>query len=47
MKYFVKADHPTLRRIDRCIEAKDLGSFVKRLTNFGYENISVESTWKS
>lgn len=43
MKYFVKADHPVLRRIDEFVEAGDLGDFVAELSALGYENISIDS----
>lgn len=43
MRYFVKADHPILKRIDKFVAAKDLGAFVRYLSNFGYENISIET----
>ena len=43
MKYFVKADHPILQRIDKFVDAKDLGAFIGYLTNLGYENISIET----
>ena len=42
-KYFVKADHPILRRIDEFVEAGDLEKFVADLTAAGYENISIDT----
>ena len=41
--YFVKADHPVLRRIDEFVDAGDLGEFVAELSDAGYENISIDT----
>jgi len=43
MYYFVKADHPILERIGEFVEAGDLGDFVAKLTDLGYENISIDT----
>ena len=41
--YFVKADHPVLKRIDDFVPAGELGKFVAELTDAGYENISIDT----
>jgi hypothetical protein len=43
MKYFVKADHPILKRIDKFVDGADLGEFLDELSSLGYENISVDT----
>ena len=43
MYYFVKADHPILKRIDEFVDAGDLGDFVAELSELGYENISIDT----
>ena len=40
--YFVKADHPVLRRIDKWVKPEHLNQFLKTLKKLGYENISVD-----
>ena len=40
--YFVKADHPVLRRIDKWVKPEHLNQFFKFLIKLGYEKISVD-----
>lgn len=40
--YFVKADHPVLKRVDKWVKHEHLAQFLKTLETLGYENISVD-----
>jgi len=42
MRYFIKADHPTLSRPDRLVSAIELEPLKEELKLAGYENIRVE-----
>jgi len=42
LMYFVKADHPILKRIDKWVKPEDFAEFLATLNRLGYENISAD-----